>query len=1585
MIERTKKGFSLVEVMLLFTVLAVFMAASMPVMTKKIKAVPKKAAHGVYRCVYDSSANGGRGALREYLYSSNKAIKNGVIVNSCSFNVPTAAMYKVDLYSAGAGGTRYGRLISRRNDDRYADRNMTGMNTTSYRGTGTDVAPLREPEDKELVMFDGMELIHSILTGDAGNGGTGKVSDYFSAVGSQCEAYDMLYPTIDKKYAEYTKKCQNIDSIVKAENEKIAFHRQLCESAESYTGNIDTICNRFSSCSNLFLQTYVYRTCMACKYYKKSIEDCDKEAEYEEYKTKCNKNCKTSYTDQAKATACGKAMGECMSSTHGNYNYCNPILQKCLEDAKVEETDEKCEKEKKNACEKYKSYSSFIRTSTCSSKNSNKTKAAEAAETCATSKYGTAQRDYNNENMRNGTGRGSCYGNPTTTIKYQATDKNYSSYENNYHKYHCTGFTDAPSYASTFSKNKVNGLGYINGSTYLYPESIDGYKWIHNEADLQKQAKAVYGDDSQMFDADRTYSGGNPVGYVENQFRIFCELQYPAMSNKSKYTMVKSSRTGTGGTGGKGMYMVLTTPIRYVPQAAATRDQYLKDLVSKGPKGFYPVICTDSTLTNCSPGTVVQDAGNGNSRYPSFANASQRQNISSSAGGAEQFVAYGTNAEAQKIYSNKIICKGSGKYLKNSHCVCDMPKYECQNGTVVATEKRDETYYDTDNRDCSVIEKEKKASLQANCGTDCPATCPEGMTCIMQGNTPTCACRQKGYGTNASPLTDGKCGPCGNGNGAHVAILDQAKGIGAACVCSDPSNNYYDPTTKSCKPKNSGEDCPTKNGKTATYNIYKKACVCNDSNYEYKKTLQMCLPPCPSYFTQYPGGKCIYTAPLNPSHCAGSHTGDGRSYCYDSSVGAKYKIFSSSYNPYVGFQAPWHSLWYEQRVSNPQQYFKGEEYNNLFTFKNTMNMLGEDFDLQNLHLQSNDTNGMLLASMQAQDAERCDSYEEGCHSGGGGGGNSFNCNTLPQCRLDIDYPYIKHCQVPRLRDSRCPGSWQCQKCEYGYERVDEGCRCYKTNNCPPTKDEFDLVGTTCVCPSGTYYHGKKPMNNMCNQITCTIVSEDGYKLVRNERNECQCPTGTVQGNKGELPDITKSKTGAGYCNGSTQPDCNGKRCYGMTKLDSLTCECVCQDSTKDKLSESVCTPKCPPGMYHGPNASATNNDCKCINGGTYGPNGCVTSQTIYTGGTVTIQTNTTNGQDVKQYGAFHIPNIMYTSGSKDSIQTAITSQATGGTRGWVDVTYNMTTSMNPSPFSLITYTAPTMGSTISGKYSFTATKTDGTSGHDVQISSKRIQGLVTYADITARSKGSGAITQEPRMKLESHLWSKQISIGQAGTPGTHQHFVAVNLGTNCTFRVPAGGPVYDLMNKNVTQNVQKMQDDLAVIMTCRKDNQVVFDKRIEGGKYNTQPTPLQQIWWQHNDWNKVLTYSSDAPREHKTWAPTSIWAKVFNFMRRNGAYDLAAMGISDAGQGTTLSDRCTVPRGSFKMYMVNVLNGQETGRYKENSINDAKGLYNGAQCYPNDTDDYGERLLYDDEPAVRSGGYQLNATPGGAGAVVITW
>ena len=1583
MIERTKKGFSLVEVMLLFTVLAVFMAASMPVMTKKIKAVPKKAAHGVYRCVYDSSANGGRGALREYLYSSNKAIKNGVIVNSCSFNVPTAAMYKVDLYSAGAGGTRYGRLISRRNDDRYADRNMTGMNTTSYRGTGTDVAPLREPEDKELVMFDGMELIHSILTGDAGNGGTGKVSDYFSAVGSQCEAYDMLYPTIDKKYAEYTKKCQNIDSIVKAENEKIAFHRQLCESAESYTGNIDTICNRFSSCSNLFLQTYVYRTCMACKYYKKSIEDCDKEAEYEEYKTKCNKNCKTSYTDQAKATACGKAMGECMSSTHGNYNYCNPILQKCLEDAKVEETDEKCEKEKKNACEKYKSYSSFIRTSTCSSKNSNKTKAAEAAETCATSKYGTAQRDYNNENMRNGTGRGSCYGNPTTTIKYQATDKNYSSYENNYHKYHCTGFTDSPSYASTFSKNKVNGLGYINGSTYLYPESIDGYKWIHNEADLQKQARAIYGSDAEMFDADRTYSGGDPVGFVENQFRRFCELQYPAMSNRSKYTMEKSSRTGTGGTGGKGMYMVLTTPIRYVSQAAATRDQYLKDLVSKGPKGFYPVVCTDSTLRSCSPGTKVPDAGNGNSRYPSFANASQRQNISSSAGGAEQFVAYGTNAQAQTTYNNKTICKGSGKYLKNSHCVCDMPKYVCKDRTVVATETRDDTPLDNDNRDCSVIEKEFKANVQANCGTDCKATCPEGMTCVMQGNTPTCACRQKGYGTNASPLTDGKCGPCGNGNGAHVAILDQAKGIGAACVCSDPSNNYYDPTTKSCKPKNSGEDCPTKNGKTATYNVYKKACVCNDSNYEYKKTLQMCLPPCPSYFTQYPGGKCIYTAPLNPSHCAGSHTGDGKNYCYDSSVGAKYKIFSSSYDPYVGFQAPWHSLWFEQKISNPQQYFKGEEYNNLFTFKNTLNMLDEDISGR-------------LGNDYAQDRDCGD---------GPCGGRSLGCPEIFRCT------------------SYNPANCKCTKCS-GTLRPS-----YDGKYCEVTGADSEMACFTrydvedprdCKIIEGCLTCNQTPINRYAHCIKCD--TSKGYKL--KPRDECTCEKETTQNTahnclpgpimnpnqayaayKQLNPNCTSIQFGGvraddyyctacatGYqlssngCSCTAVPsNCNNKKCYGMTKLDSLTCECVCQDSTKDKISESVCTTKCPPGMHHGPNASATNNDCKCDNGGTYGPNGCVTSQTTYSGGNVTIQTNTTNGQDVKQYGAFHIPNIMYTNGSSDSIQTAITSQATGGTRGWVDVTYNMTTSLTPAPFSLRTYTYPSLGSTLSGKYSFTVSKTDGSSGHDVQISSRRIQGLVTYADITARSKGSGAITQEPRMKIESHLWSKQLSIGQAGTPGTHQHFVAVNLGTNCTFRVPAGGPVYDLMNKNVTQNVQKMQDDLAVIMTCRKDNQVVFDKRIEGGKYNTQPTPLQQIWWQHNDWNKVLTYSSDAPREHKTWAPTSIWAKVFNFMRRNGAYDLAAMGISDAGQGTTLSDRCTVPRGSFKMYMVNVLNGQETGRYKENSINDAKGLYNGAQCYPNDTDDYGERLLYDDEPAVRSGGYQLNATPGGAGAVVITW
>ena len=123
MIERTKKGFSLVEVMLLFTVLAVFMAASLPTITKRARAIPKKISHGVYRCVQEPTGNGGF-ELREYLYSGSRSLYPGgyrVAQNGrCSFNVPSAAMYKVDLYSAGAGGTKYLNVKSQQNDDRTA-------------------------------------------------------------------------------------------------------------------------------------------------------------------------------------------------------------------------------------------------------------------------------------------------------------------------------------------------------------------------------------------------------------------------------------------------------------------------------------------------------------------------------------------------------------------------------------------------------------------------------------------------------------------------------------------------------------------------------------------------------------------------------------------------------------------------------------------------------------------------------------------------------------------------------------------------------------------------------------------------------------------------------------------------------------------------------------------------------------------------------------------------------------------------------------------------------------------------------------------------------------------------------------------------------------------------------------------------------------------------------------------------------------------------------------------------------------------------------------------------------------------------
>ena len=179
MIKNLKlKGVSLVEVMVMMGVLSVILAASMTMITKKTIPVAKKVPHGVYRCIYNPDT--GRNYEEMYNYSSR--VKSGD-VNKCTFKVPKAAMYRVDIYSAGSGGN-----LSARIDSNIASSPNTALYTLDNINTNanSNVNQLYVPGDKDFYNFlNGTYYVDSMYTGDAGFGGAISVK-YPSVLDSSC-------------------------------------------------------------------------------------------------------------------------------------------------------------------------------------------------------------------------------------------------------------------------------------------------------------------------------------------------------------------------------------------------------------------------------------------------------------------------------------------------------------------------------------------------------------------------------------------------------------------------------------------------------------------------------------------------------------------------------------------------------------------------------------------------------------------------------------------------------------------------------------------------------------------------------------------------------------------------------------------------------------------------------------------------------------------------------------------------------------------------------------------------------------------------------------------------------------------------------------------------------------------------------------------------------------------------------------------------------------------------------------------------------------------------------------------------------
>ena len=106
-LKNIKSGFSLVELMIFFLFITILLAASTPIITKRIKNVPLRAYHGKFLCYRDTNSGT---LIGEYYNSTGKITKRVESNNGTTLEfIPPkrAAIYKIDMIGAGAGGYDY--------------------------------------------------------------------------------------------------------------------------------------------------------------------------------------------------------------------------------------------------------------------------------------------------------------------------------------------------------------------------------------------------------------------------------------------------------------------------------------------------------------------------------------------------------------------------------------------------------------------------------------------------------------------------------------------------------------------------------------------------------------------------------------------------------------------------------------------------------------------------------------------------------------------------------------------------------------------------------------------------------------------------------------------------------------------------------------------------------------------------------------------------------------------------------------------------------------------------------------------------------------------------------------------------------------------------------------------------------------------------------------------------------------------------------------------------------------------------------------------------------------------------------------
>lgn len=144
-----KLAFTLVELMVFFIFISLLLAASTPIITKRVKNLPLKIHHGKFVCYGDSY---------EY-YNASRLVSSG---SGCKFTPPKrATLFKIELVGGGAGGYEY-------SDWKEYDETKSG----SYKlDSGAEGEGYTDIDDDELLeMLYGAPFIYAVEGTDGGRG-----------------------------------------------------------------------------------------------------------------------------------------------------------------------------------------------------------------------------------------------------------------------------------------------------------------------------------------------------------------------------------------------------------------------------------------------------------------------------------------------------------------------------------------------------------------------------------------------------------------------------------------------------------------------------------------------------------------------------------------------------------------------------------------------------------------------------------------------------------------------------------------------------------------------------------------------------------------------------------------------------------------------------------------------------------------------------------------------------------------------------------------------------------------------------------------------------------------------------------------------------------------------------------------------------------------------------------------------------------------------------------------------------------------------------------------------------------------------